>query len=129
MPSRAQDRFNQTERDLGHAIHSVEAEHYDWSCFAAQQAAEKALKAVYQALGGEARGHDLDGLLEGLGERVDIPNGLADQVSELGKHYITTRYPNAHAGGAPFNHFTRAEAQRAIEYAQEVLRFCASHLA
>ena len=129
MPSRAQDWFDQAERDLAHAIHSVEAGHFDWSCFASQQAAEKALKAVYQALGGEARGHNLDGLLEGLGDRLEIPQGLADQVSELGKHYITTRYPNAHAGGAPFSHFTLGESQRAIEYAQEVLRFCSSQLA
>jgi len=25
--------------------------HYEWACFAAHQAAEKALKAVYQSLG------------------------------------------------------------------------------
>ena len=126
MPSRAEDWFAQAERDLAHASHSLEVEYYEW---AAHQAAEKALKAAYQHLGGDARGHDLVGLLTGLGERLPIPAGLPDRVAELEKHYIATRYPNAHAQGPPFRHYTRGEAQRAIEHAQEVLRFSASHLA
>ena len=129
MPSRARDWFAQAERDLAHADHSVEAGDYEWACFAAHQSAEKALKAVYQQLGGDARGHDLRGLLEGLAERLRIPPALLDRVTELGKHYIGPRYPNAHAAGPPFRHYTLGEARIAIENAQEVIRFCASHLA
>jgi HEPN domain-containing protein len=129
MPSRARDWFAQAERDLEHAVRSVEARHYEWACFAAQQASEKGLKAVYQSLGGDARGHDLDGLLQGLAERLMVPPDLAERATELGKHYIATRYPNAHAAGPPARHYTQGEAQRAIEHAQEILRFCGSHLA
>ena len=129
MPSRARDWLAQAERDLGHAARSVDAGDYEWACFAAHQAAEKALKAVYQHLGGDARGHDLKGLLQGLEDRLQIPAHLQDRVIELGKNYIAPRYPNAHAQGAPFSHYTRGEAQRAIEHAQEVLRFCTGHLA
>lgn len=129
MPSRAKDWIAQAERDLAHARYSLEAGHYEWACFAAQQAAEKALKAVYQALGGDARGHDLDGLVDGLAERLSSPPELRDLATQLGKHYIAPRYPNAHAAGPPFRHYTSGEAQTAIEHAQEILRFCASHLA
>ena len=129
MPSRARDWFVQAERDLEHAVHSVEVSHYEWACFASQQSSEKALKAVYQSLGGEARGHDLDGLLQGLEERVSVPDELMDCAAELGKHYIATRYPNAHAEGPPSRHYTQREARRAVEHAREILRFCADHLA
>jgi len=118
----------QAERDLVHAQHSVADGDFEWACFAAHQAAEKALKAVYQHLGGEARGHDLDGLLKGLADRIRIPRALINQVSELGKHYIASRYPNAHVDGPPFQHYTRTEAERAIRYAEAVLGFCRNHL-
>ena len=117
MPSRARDWFSQAERDLEHAVISVDSEHFEWACFAAQQASEKALKAVYQFLGGDARGHDLDGLLRGLEAHLEVPSELADRATELGKHYIGTRYPNAHAEGPPSRHYTQREAQRAIEHA------------
>ncbi|MCH8206926.1 MAG: HEPN domain-containing protein [Chloroflexi bacterium] len=119
----------QAERDLEVAQRNAAEGYFEWSCFASHQAAEKAIKAVYQHLGGDARGHDLDGLLSGLADRVQIPEDLPAKVSELGKHYIAPRYPNAHAGGAPFQHYTRDEAQRAVEHAEEVIRFCRGHLA
>ncbi len=129
MPSRAKDWFAQAQRDLEMAQRAADEGYFEWACFAAHQAAEKALKAVFQHFGGEARGHDLDGLLHGLGQRVRIPRGLDSKVSELGKHYIASRYPNAHVAGSPFQHYTKVEARRAIRYAEAVLRFCGSHLA
>ena len=66
----------QAGRDLSHARHSLEGGDFEWACFASHQASEKALKAVYQSLGGEARGHDLDGLLLGLGDRARIPENV-----------------------------------------------------
>ena len=43
----------------------IEGCHYEWACFAAQQAAEKVIKAVFQKLGGEAWGHSRHRLVEG----------------------------------------------------------------
>lgn len=129
MPSRHADWMAQAQRDLEVARREAGEGYFEWACFAAHQAAEKGLKAVYQLLGGEARGHDLDGLLRGLAARMDIPGPLPDKVSELGKHYIAPRYPNAHVEGPPFQHYTRTEAQRAIQHADAVLRFCKNHLA
>lgn len=36
----------QAQRDLEHARLSIGSGHFEWACFAAQQAAEKAVKAV-----------------------------------------------------------------------------------
>lgn len=46
--------MRQAKRDLEHARRVAEAGEYDWSCFAAQQSAEEALKAVQQRLGAVA---------------------------------------------------------------------------
>ncbi len=59
MVSRALDWFRQTLKDLEHVRKSIELEHYEWACFAAQQAAEKAVKALYQKLGIEVWGHSV----------------------------------------------------------------------
>ncbi len=54
MVSRAPDRFSQAERDLGQAEDSRRAGRHEWACFAAHQAAEKAVKALHLHLGQEA---------------------------------------------------------------------------
>jgi len=43
--------FGEAEADLATAIDLVERRRYNWACFVAQQAAEKAVKAVYLAHG------------------------------------------------------------------------------
>ena len=58
--------MKQAVRDLENAKHELAGRYYEWSCFIAQQAAEKAVKAVFQKLGAEAFGHSVTGLLENL---------------------------------------------------------------
>ena len=56
--TREEDWLRQAKRDLEHARHALGNRDYEWSCFAAQQAAVKAVKAVkalYQKLGADAR--------------------------------------------------------------------------
>jgi HEPN domain-containing protein len=50
MPSRAQDWLKQAKRDLEHAKEDLKSGFYEWGCFSSQQAAEKAIKALYQHL-------------------------------------------------------------------------------
>ena len=57
---------------------------------------------------------------------VAVPS--AAQRAELDKAYVPTRYPNAHPAGAPRTRYTRAEAERLIGDADEILRFCAGLL-
>ena len=70
--------MDQAHRDLEHARVSIDSGHFEWACFAAQQAAEKAVKAVYEQLGGVAWGHSVTELLQGLGERTDVPEDFLD---------------------------------------------------
>jgi HEPN domain-containing protein len=46
MAERSADWMRQAEADLRHARHALEDGDYEWSAFASQQAAEKAIKAV-----------------------------------------------------------------------------------
>jgi len=66
MVSRVQDWLDQAQRDLDHARNDLSAGYHEWACFSTHQAAEKALKALYQYLSGEAWGHSVKRLLEEL---------------------------------------------------------------
>jgi HEPN domain-containing protein len=102
MSGRAADWFRQAEADLEHARRAQRDTDYEWACFAAQQAAEKAAKAAHAALGQEAWGHVVTELLEALRSHVpEIDSTLLDRTRALDKLYIPTRYPNGLAAGPP----------------------------
>ncbi len=63
MVSRHDDWLKQGQRDLGHGRRSLDAGDYEWACFAAQQGAEKSVKAVIEKAGGVAWGHSVATLL------------------------------------------------------------------
>jgi HEPN domain-containing protein len=46
---RSRDWLDQAVRDVEHARASIELGHFEWSCFAAQQAAEEAERLVTHA--------------------------------------------------------------------------------
>jgi HEPN domain-containing protein len=116
--------MRQAESDLRHAQNARQDGDFDWACFAAQQSAEKALKAAHQSVGNEAWGHSVAELLDAFGNEVPVAEGLMDRARALDKLYIPTRYPNGLPGGAPADCFTRAEADRAIDDAEAVLALC-----
>lgn len=124
MRNRAGDPLRQSERDLEVARTTLNASQFDWSCFAAQQAAEKALKALYQAHNAEGWGHSIDRLIAGL--LVDEPGLAAFEEAGriLDKHYIPTRYPNGLDRGAPADSYTATEARAAIGYAEQIIQYC-----
>ena len=125
MGNRYADWFRQAEADLQHARNSLEDGDFEWSCFAAQQAAEKALKAVFQKQGMDAWGHTLTALIGNLPDSVAQPSeGLVNYARMLDKHYIPTRYPNGFASGAPTDFYTEEEARNAIRNAEAILEFC-----
>lgn len=128
MARRTLDWLRQAERDLAHARHAAERAEYEWACFAAQQAAEKALKALFQALGGEAFGHSLTRLLQALPAEHRPDEDLIDRARNLDKLYIPTRYPNGFDQGAPMDYFTRQDAHTAIEDAATLLEFVRSKI-
>ncbi len=103
MPNRAQDWLKQALRDLEQAEDSQRAGHHEWACFAAQQAAEKAVKALHLHLGQEAWGHVIAKLLREL--PLSVPQELIEKAQTLDSFYIPPRYPNSHPEGAPFEHY------------------------
>jgi HEPN domain-containing protein len=124
MTNRAPDWLAQAERDLQHAHHALAGDHYEWACFAAQQAAEKAVKAALLALGGEGWGHSVTRLLGDLAQHVSVPPDLLDAARRLDKHYLPTRYPNGFPAGAPRDYYTAQEAQDAIADATAIQTLC-----
>jgi len=124
MPKRFKDWIAQAESDLAHARKSLKMQDYNWSCFASQQSAEKAIKALYDFLGGEGWGHTIVKLLKELPRnRVALKKGLLEKAVYLDKLYIPTRYPNGFESGASSDYYTAREAREAIEYAQDILSF------
>ncbi len=124
---RARDWLAQALRDLRHAHRSADMEDYEWACFSAQQAAEKAIKAVYQALGAEAWGHDLVRLISGLRELgFDVSEELVEHAAYLDKHYVLSRYPNGFTEGYPGEHYTKRDAVLCIESGEKIVEWAKS---
>lgn len=127
MPDRSQDWFSQAVRDLEQARSSQAESRHEWACFAAQQSAEKAVKALHLALGQEAWGHVIARLLADLPSPP--PADLIDRARVLDNFYIPTRYANGHPEGAPFEHYGPIQSTEAIRYAGEILEFVRIHMA
>lgn len=77
--------------DFVFAKHSLEFGSLDWAQLAAQQAAEKALKAVCIIKGvGLIKTHDL----QLLSRKVNAPKEIIQQSSMLNSFYTISRYPD-----------------------------------
>jgi HEPN domain-containing protein len=129
MVSRARDWFNQAVRDLEQAEDSQKAGRHEWACFAAQQAAEKAVKALHLHHGQEAWGHVIARLLQELPEGIAVPRALIERAKVLDNFYIPARYPNSHPSGAPFEHYGPLQSDMAIDYAREIIDFTRAQMA
>ena len=94
---------------------------YEDLCFHAQQAAEKALKAIYLDRGWTFRYvHDLEKLLTGLRENGLKPPETVDQAVLLTSYAFEARYPGL---GEPV---TEEDYNRALELADSVVRWAES---
>ena len=129
MASRARDWLNQAMRDQIHAEESRRADRHEWACFAAQQAAEKAVKALHLHLGQEAWGHVVARLLQELPEMVHVPEDFIEKGRVLDNFYIPSRYPDSHPEGAPFEHYGPLQSEEAVRYAREIIEFVCSQMA
>jgi HEPN domain-containing protein len=128
MAERSKDWLGQAERDLRHARNARAAGDHEWACFAAQQAAEKAVKAVYQRLGLEGWGHSVKQLLEDLAQAEDIPAQLREIGLYLDRFYILTRYPDGFPQGVPGEYFIQRDSDEAIDHAERILAFARERL-
>jgi HEPN domain-containing protein len=127
--NRALDWLNQAQRDLEQAEDSRRSGRHEWACFAAHQAAEKAVKALHLDLGQEAWGHVVARLLQELPPSVTTPGDLVEKGRVLDNFYIPTRYPDGHPQGAPFEHYGPLQSEEAIRYASEIAQFVRAQMA
>jgi HEPN domain-containing protein len=127
MANRAGDWLAQAERDLEQARASQRDGRHEWACFAAHQAAEKAVKALHLSMGQEAWGHVVARLLREV--PLDVPAELVDRARVLDNFYVPTRYPNGHPDGPPFEHYGSVQSNQAIEYAGEIVGFVRRQMA
>jgi HEPN domain-containing protein len=92
---------------------------FDKGCFVAQQAAEKALKAVCYLDGARTViGHSLVELVERPAAAHPEIGALRDDARRLDRFYIPTRYPDGLPGGAPFESFVRSDLEQAVALAE-----------
>jgi HEPN domain-containing protein len=129
LPERSRDWINQASRDLASAEAMLASGFFEWACFASQQAAEKAIKAVFQKMGGTAWGHSVFELLRLLSQKTPIPEELFDCARVLDRSYIPARYPNGFDSGSPYEYFTRGDAEHAILCGGRIVALCAGILA
>jgi len=100
------------------------------AAFFAQQAVEKALKALFFIVRREEppRMHTVTELYMLLREEgFALPQQLENQLYVLNKYYTVTRYPDA-ANGLPSESVDEVEARRAVNIALEVVDKCDQRL-
>lgn len=114
----------QAEFDMKAAKYSLEAGFYEWSCFQAEQAAEKALKSVIVYHGRSAPKLHKLGVLIGIVKNVEPKfRGIHIDIAELQSYTFTARYPFLIPGNfeTPHDYIEREEAEICINQAQIVL--------
>ncbi len=127
MANRAQDWFAQAEYDLKLARTAQADGSHEWACFAAQQAAEKAIKGLHLHKGQEAWGHVVAQLIREL--PGEPPARLLDQAKVLDNFYVSTRYPNGHPAGAPFDHYGVLQSNEALKHAGQIIAYVRAEMA
>jgi HEPN domain-containing protein len=116
-------------RDLDDATYARDGKRFNLSCFLAQQAAEKAIKAFLYSNGAESVwGHSVAELCEDSAALDASFKDLKKEVAPLDRFYIPTRYPNGLPGGIPADAYTVEDADRALSMAEQVISFIRKRL-
>ncbi|HPB31167.1 MAG TPA: HEPN domain-containing protein [Candidatus Sumerlaeota bacterium] len=115
--------MEQARSDVAAAMDSTKAGHFNWACFQAQQAAEKAMKSVWYQLDLDPWGHSVAKLVDGLPH--DLVGDNFEEANEPARHldklYIPTRYPNGLPGITPTEAYDVKDAESAIAAAERIL--------
>lgn len=126
---RQRDWIDQATRDLERARIDIAYAFWEWACFTGQQAAEKAVKAVFLSLGQDVWGHAITPMLRELPAELAVPDVLVRHGQLLDAYYIPARYPNGFPEGKPADYFNEQKAREAVDAADAIVRFCQDHLA
>lgn len=113
----AQNNWAQSKADMATAVTLRDAGVYYAAVFFAQQAAEKALKAVLlERLRKEPRGHNLIHFANELHAPLDVMNAAA----ELNLEFLHSRNPE-HAEGVPAQMYDLASANLHLEAGNRIM--------
>ena len=106
MREEVRNWLSQAKADLEPAQDSLKSGHYEWACFQGQQAAEKALKALYIH---KKRTALITHNVVTLAQALKAPNSVVEAARELNADYVTARYPDA-ANGIPSEQYSQPMA-------------------
>ena len=122
--------FSEAEWDLETAKILHEKGRYNATVFYAHQAAEKAVKALLYSVNEAPWGHSVRILLERYFEATNkgIISNLLRYARELDRHYIPSRYPNAHPAGTPHEAYDEETSLAALKAAEEIIKFVRRNL-
>jgi len=126
MLDEARRWLEEADYDLHTAADVLRAGRYNWACFIAQQAAEKAVKSVHIARGEDVeRTHSVTILIvgderRGVSSLGDMQHVLAG-AQELDGHYIPSRHPNSVPFGRPYEFYNEEKGERCVTYAQRIV--------
>lgn len=121
----------QSDHDFAHAQTSLARGEWDWACYAAMQAAEKALKAGLLAVGSaEIWGHNLASLLTRLAELAQqtVPPELMNAARLLSQYNVLARYPMGDMDAAPVDLLLEDQGRTAISAATDLRQWVESHV-
>ncbi len=111
--------WEQALEDLDTAKKLLEVEKYYASVFFSEQAAEKALKALFMEKKKRAEfTHDLTE----LAEKLNAPEDVYEAAAELSPDYIITRYPDA-ANAVPAKLYTRKSGELHLKCGEGVIEW------
>ena len=129
MVNRASDWLAEAEFELDTAGDLVSLGRHAPACFMAQQAAEKGVKALHLKLIQNAWGHSIADLLRQLSPSIKVPSERIQDAMALDLFYIPSRYPDAHASGAPFEKYGPVQAEQAVDHARAIIEFVRHEMA
>ncbi len=123
-PDDPREWLNRARSNLTSARHAIPGVYLEDLCFDAQQAAEKAVKAVFIHRGEPfPYVHDLNELLQVLEDNgLKIPNYVRE-ADQLSRYAVETRYPGLSAPVTP------AKYRKALRIAERVVRWAEREIA
>jgi len=116
--------LDQATEDLITARILFENERFYMVCYAAQQVAEKALKAYLYYRGEEiVTGHSIEELCKWAEEYDAGFAKLKGDIAILDGYYLPTRYPNALAASIPARIYNKKAGRDTLDLAEKTVEF------